>query len=175
MSCSTKHKIVNAVLFQAGWFSCILLPAYMALFSTVIIIAIHLKISEDSSKEMFLIFGAGTMGYLMDSIFSLTGRINLEPANESMIYLVCVWLLFISTLNSSMKWFCETPVKAALLGALAPFSYFAAQALGKVKYSEPLVTSMIMHALLWSVFMLIIHKLYFVQNSQRANERQSTI
>ena len=127
--------------------------------------------AHDSDWEMLLVFGVGTVGYLMDSIFSLTGKIDLDPAGESLLYLVCVWLLFASTLNSSMKWLINSPLKSCLLGIAAPMSYFAAEQFGKVKYSEPLVSSLIIHALLWSFLMLIVHKLYFGQNSQSINER----
>lgn len=175
MSRSSKYKTVNALLFQAGWFTCILLPSFAALICTVIILLIHFKMSENEDREMLLVFAVGTAGYFMDSIYSLTGKIDLAPGNESMIYLVCVWLLFAASLNSSLKWFCGTSMKSILLGILAPVSYFAAQQFGKVKYSEPLVSSMLIHALLWGLFMLIVHKVFFGQNIQRTNERQSTI
>ena len=170
MNCSTKHRICNAVLFQAGWFACILLPAHTALATTVLILLIHFKMTENYDRELLLVLGVGAIGYTMDSFASLFGLIDFSPEDGSLVYLVCVWLLFASTLNSSLKWISSKSHFAVIAGFIAPLSYYAAQQFGKVKYSEPL-SSIVIHALLWGLLMLIVHKLYFDQNSQRINER----
>lgn len=127
--------------------------------------------ASNFKKEFTFVFTVGSIGYCIDSIYSISGLIALSLNSSSTIYLVCVWLLFASTLNWSMKFFMKSPIRAGLLGALAPASYFAAQSLGKLNYSEPLTHSMLIHALLWSFYMLLVHKLYFGQNSQCTHER----
>jgi len=171
MNCSTKHKISNAVLFQCAWFSCVLLPAQIAVIATTVVVLVHLKMTHKKENELFFILSVTALGYCMDSVFSLFGRIDLNLSGESTIYLVCVWLIFATTLNSSMSWFLSSPYRSIILGILAPVSYYAAQQFGKIKYSEPLVSTMAIHALLWGILMLIVHKMNFDQNIQSANER----
>ena len=171
MSGDTKYKFINAVLFQVGWFSCILLPVKYSVPIASAVLTAHYFLSGKSDKEMLKIFAIGSIGYCMDVVCQSMGLINLSASNSPVIYLVLVWLLFASTLNWSMKFFMLSPLRSAVLGLLAPMSYFAAQQLNKVQYSEPLVKSMLIHALLWSVLMLIVQKVFFDQNSQCINER----
>lgn len=171
MNSGIKNKLVNAGLFQLGWFSCIMLPTYAAVAVSCTILAVHLISVPYPKSELLFILIAAFGGYAMDFSYSLTGMIDLNPGEFSQLYLVCVWLLFSMTLNWSMNYALKTPWRAALLGLLAPLSYYAAQQFGRVKYSQPLYQSMGFHALLWAHYMLIVHKLKFSQNSQCVNER----
>lgn len=167
----SKYRYLNVALFQAGWFACIFLPTIYGLAATILVLIIHLKMVPNFQKELAFVITVASVGYCMDSLYSLLSLVEFKVNSESTIYLVCVWLLFASTLNWSMKYLIKTPLRAMLLGILAPLSYFGAQSLGKIKYSEPLAVSILFHALLWSAFMLLVHKLYFGQNSQYTYER----
>ncbi|MCM8526136.1 MAG: DUF2878 domain-containing protein [Lentisphaeraceae bacterium] len=171
MSSRQKFKLVNAVLFQLGWLVCIFSSSLNSLIVTSVIIIYHLKSVKNRADEFKFILPVAIYGYLLDNSLMILGYIDLSFAKASTIYLVCVWLLFVMTLRNSMSFFMNTPVKAFLLGLLAPVSYFTVHNLGKVKYSEPLIHSIFIHALLWSFFMLIVHKLYFGQNIQLQDER----
>lgn len=171
MKSPVKYKLVNAGLFQIGWFSCVLLPTTAAVTVTAAILAVHFYNITNPQSELLFISVAGISGYFMDFMYSLTGLIDLNAGNFSQVYLVCVWLLFTMTLRWSMDFLTSYPLPALITGLLAPLSYFAAQQFGKINYSEPLLKSMSFHALLWSLYMLIVHKVKFSQNSQCVNER----
>lgn len=158
---AARSKILNAILFQVGWFSCIFLSFWPALVITTIVLGVHLKLAEDYKNELKIIFPVGCLGFILDWFFAKLGFIDLNVSGGPVFYLFLLWLLFASTLNSSLKYLMNKPLSAALAGALAPLSYMAAEKIGRVKYAEETLGSMLLHAVMWSLYMLIVHKVYF--------------
>ena len=148
---------MNAVLFQAAWLTCVLGAIQFAVVAFAVFMCIHFYVIDDRKGELKFILCAGAAGFAIDLILDRFGILNVNPSGAFPLYLLFLWLLFCSTLRWSMKFFLDSPVLAGLLGFLAPVSYYAAQQFEKVKYSEPLAKSIAIHALLWAVFMLIVH------------------
>lgn len=155
-----KYLLLNAALFQGVWFTCILGSEVYAIIATVAFLAIH-YILAPKSFEFDLILGVAVCGFLMDYIFTLTGFLELKSTWDFPIFLLCIWFGFAATLKYSASAFFKTPSISAIVGLLAPFSYFAAQKMEKVVYSEPLYSSIILHSVLWCVLMLIINLSFF--------------
>jgi len=162
---SRTAVIRNFLLFQAGWFACVLGGAYQApLFGSTIalvIIAVHLGFAGNIMAELKLLLIALGFGLVFESllvIFELahysSGMLHSALAPYWMILL---WPLFASTLNVSMAWMKNlAPLLIALLGALlAPFAYFAGAGMQAVVF-EDVFLSLSMIALGWSILLPVL-------------------
>ena len=155
-----NYKIINYLLFQICWVFCIMGTDIMAVCATAFFLISHLYITGSGAKELRNILLVATAGFSMDVLCAYIGLINLSPGGTFPLYLFCVWVIFASTINWSFKFVMERMDLAILTGFFSPLAYYAAHKLEKVQYIESLVQSMLLHALLWSLFMLIVHS-YF--------------
>ncbi len=138
--------ISNFVLFQIGWFACVLGGAnQLALVGSLvalILIALHIWRAQAPLAEIRLLLVALGIGIVFESILTFT---NISQYADGILFegfaphwMVLMWGLFATTLNVSMRWVKSLPLPAiALLGAiLAPLSYLAGNRLGAVVFPD---------------------------------------
>ncbi len=146
-----KHEhLLNALLYQATWFICMLNPdSYFGLLSAIITLSVHLSFRVKRLKEFAIIASMASMGYCMDLSMDLLGFLDTSHNSNSNLYLLIIWLVFACSLRSSFCFIFKKYQYALLLGALAPVSYYFGQKLDRVEYFSPLTISMSIHAFLW--------------------------
>ena len=70
-----KANILNFILFQLGWFVCILGAAYNyvyeAIFMSLVIIFLHLKVTKNNTNDLKLFIFALTIGFFFDGFLQL--------------------------------------------------------------------------------------------------------
>ena len=155
-----KYKLVNALCFQGVWFTCIFGSDISAISVTILFLILHFNFSP-KPFETQLILAVGVAGFILDCLIAGFGFIEFKSKWDFPVFLLCIWIAFAATLKHSSSVFFTNTFVAAIIGLLAPLSYFAAQNMGKVVYSEPLYSSIILHALLWCVLMVIIKFSFF--------------
>ena len=140
-----KNTVINFVLFQAGWFACVLgaankLPWFGVIFLGIFLIW-HLSHANQPKLELILIAIALLIGGLYDLIMTrnqlLTyqshGWITALPA----AWILALWAEFAMTLNVSLRWLKNIKTGrwfiAILFGAIGgPLAYIGAAKLGAV-------------------------------------------
>lgn len=106
--------------------------------------------------------GAVLLGLVADSVLLATGWIAYPNGDWlpglAPYWIVCLWVLFATTLNVSMRWLSGRYLLAAVFGAVGgPLSYLAGAALGAMTFFETtpaltalaLVWAFVMPALMW--------------------------
>ncbi|MBN4055161.1 DUF2878 domain-containing protein [bacterium AH-315-K03] len=150
-----KLSALNVVCYQLGWFSCVLGGDRVAVFITALCLILHGKFVVSSKKEWWLIGGLSLTGLLVDSALSSAGVFIFETQNSVLlipIWLLCIWVLFSTTLCHSLVFLQSRLPLAIVLGAVAgPSSYFAGSSMASVTIAEPLVTSLMMISLSWAI------------------------
>jgi hypothetical protein len=151
--------IANALLFQAGWFVCILCGSFWAGTFTLAAIIFHFVISRQRRDDAVAVLIAIALGLVHDSLLLHGGHIRfVESAYLPPLWLVCLWALLGITLNHSLVWIYSRPLWSALLGAIAaPLSYLAGVSLSSAEWSSPLVEVLPIIAILWLV-VLPLHR-----------------
>lgn len=151
--------IANAVLFQVGWFICILCGSLWAGIFTLAAITVHFFISRQRREDAIAVLIAIALGVLHDSLLLHSGQIQFaESAYLPPLWLVCLWALLGITLNHSLVWIYSRPLWSALLGAIAaPLSYLAGVGLSSAEWSSPLVEVLPIIAILWLI-VLPLHR-----------------
>lgn len=152
--------ISNFVLFQAGWFACVLGGANnMPLLGSVIavlIISVHLWRSNNAVNEFKLIGIAVLIGLLFESILVSTQlahyRNGMFHQGLAPYWMILMWPVFATTLNVSMQWVKQlSTVWLGLLGALfAPLAYLAGARLNAVAFDNTLMSLSVI-AIAWAV------------------------
>jgi len=132
-------KFWNFVLFQLGWFACIIGAANQQVFwpvvATLVYLAIHIWRSPEPLSELKLLFKAVLFGVVVDTLVANWGFLSFQnswpSAHLSPFWMWTLWALVASTINSSLVWLRGKPVLGAILGAIAgPMSYEAGIRMG---------------------------------------------
>jgi hypothetical protein len=132
-------KFWNFVLFQIGWFACIIGAANQQVFwpvaGTLLYIAIHIYYSPRPILELKLVLKAALFGVAVDTLVANLGFLSFEDswpsAYLSPVWMWTLWALVASTINGSLSWLRGRPVLGAVLGAIAgPLSYEAGIRMG---------------------------------------------
>jgi hypothetical protein len=122
-------------------------------------IGLHLFWSDSRRHEAIFIGIVTLLGLLVDSLQKVTGLVVyaadfpalplLAPA-----WIVAMWALFATAINSSLKWLHGRYGLAVLLGAVfGPLSYRAGVALGAASFPLGEWTSLAALAIIWGIAM----------------------
>ena len=160
-----KSIITNFLLFQLGWFACVLGGAYdQALLGSLIalsIIAYHCYRAPDTIKEGRLLLLALIIGLVFESIITSQGIARYSNGQildfMAPLWMILMWPLFATTLNLSMRWMKGlSPILVAIIGALfAPLAYYAGNRLGAVTYDD-ITISLVIIAMAWAALLPVL-------------------
>ena len=158
-----RQKIANFVLFQVGWFACILggasgHVAASVLFSlTLVAISVWQTPFKKNLLELFI--KIGLYGLVGDTLLLQLGLLQFTSPVPftflSPIWMLSLWILFASTLNQSMAWLSGKPLMGALVGAIfGPLSYIAGVEMGAANWGNRL-QAIVLIGFIWAIGMPI--------------------
>jgi len=156
--------VQNAVLFQIGWFACVLTAsnnlAWLGSLAAAGILIIHLSRAFDFRMEIKTIVLITAMGTLWDSILIQTQFYQFSHgiliAGIAPYWLIALWALFATTLNLSLRWLKHRKILASALGFIVgPVSYYAGHRLGAIEFSNTTMTLMLT-AIGWAVILPLV-------------------
>ena len=158
------RKLINFVLFQLGWFACILGAAYgyvsWAVLFCLAVAAFHLWQSSEPMQEGVLLLKILVLGIAADTLLLQTGSLIFEsngllPA-LSPIWMWSLWVILGCTLNESMSWLKGRFVLAAVLGAITgPLSYLAGVKLGAAQWGDEM-QALVLIGIIWAISMPLL-------------------
>jgi hypothetical protein len=156
--------LVNFLAFQAGWFASVLGAAqnmpWVGPAVVLAIVVLHLRQARRPELEAGLLVASGIIGLCFDSLLVSLGWVTypsgLISTSLAPYWIVTMWVLFATTLNSSMAWLKGRRVLAAVLGAIAgPMSYLAGAKLGGIEFVDH-GSAVIFLALGWAAAMPVL-------------------
>jgi hypothetical protein len=142
-----KSKLItNFVLFQIGWFACVLGAAKQLPWLGVIVVAAiviwHLSQAKQAKPELVLLTIALLIGGLFDQLMLINGLISYQAHGWSInllpAWILALWAVFVTVLNVSLRWMKNIKSRGkwlvmVLFGAIGgPLAYMGAQKLGAV-------------------------------------------
>ncbi len=139
------NALVNFFAFQAGWFASVLGAAndmpWVGPMVILAIVVLHLRYAVRPDLEAGLLAASGIIGLYFDSLLVTMGWVaypsGMLSASFAPYWIVTMWVLFATTLNSSMAWLKGRRALAAVLGAVAgPLSYVAGAKLGGIEFVD---------------------------------------
>jgi hypothetical protein len=145
-------NLINAGLFQLGWFACVLGGNSLWLLLAGGALLAHLLWVSRSLAQVRLIAVVCVLGSTVDSLLLNAGVFAFkQPGVLIPFWLVLLWALLAITLNHCLAWTAKPLWRAILLGAIGgPLSYYAGQRLGAVQFPLGLWPTLLGLSLLWA-------------------------
>lgn len=138
-----RFSLPNFMLFQIGWFACVLSGAagqpLTGVMIASLIVMFHVYRAQQPRKELLLIAIAMIIGSVWDSVLVRMSWIDYPAGmlipNTAPYWIIVLWALFTTTLNISMRWLKDRYGLALLLGAVAgPLAYYGGARLGALEF-----------------------------------------
>ena len=152
-------RLANAVLFQCGWFACVLGGDNRWLLVAVAALAVHLLWISSWSREGQVILAVTLLGTLIDTSLRSFGVFHFSlPGPLIPLWLMVLWALLGTTLHHCLAWSARPWWRASLLGAVdGPLSYYAGSQLAGVSFGYGTAPTVIGLALLWGLLFPVLH------------------
>lgn len=152
-------SLANAVLFQCGWFACVLGGDSGWLLVVGAVLAIHLLWISSWSREGRVILAVTLLGTVVDTALSTFGVFHFSfPGPLIPFWLVLLWALLATTLRHCLAWSAQPWWRASVLGAVGgPLSYYAGSQLAGVSFGYGTAPTLIGLALLWALVFPVLH------------------
>ncbi|AZE76572.1 DUF2878 domain-containing protein [Pseudomonas synxantha] len=153
--------LANAVLFQCGWFACVLGGDSLWLLVGVAVLGIHCLWISSPTDDGMLIVKVTLAGTLLDTLLRTLGVFHFsEPGPMVPFWLMLLWALLATTLRHCLAWSARPWWFASLLGAVGgPLSYYAGSQLAGVSFGYATPATLIGLALLWATLFPLLHGL----------------
>jgi len=155
-------RLLNFAMFYVGWFACVLGAArghsWLGPAVVATLLAVHLAPTAHRAEELRLVVAVGLFGFLLDTLQGAAGLYAFKHGGAAPWlcppWMVALWMIFATTLNSSMGWLAGRYRLAAAIGALCgPVSYAAGARLGAIDLRADALVSLIGISLAWAVAM----------------------
>ncbi|HEY5673398.1 MAG TPA: DUF2878 domain-containing protein [Malonomonas sp.] len=156
----TLSKVINVVLYQLGWFSCVLgaawgYPLFGSLFA-LLLLAIHLLLAAERKAEMKLMLCACLLGVVIDSSQQALGVFSFKTDPDWPLWLplwiFIIWAQFATLFRFALFWLSGRYLLAALFGLVGgPLAYWGGVRLGAAQFGANPLFSIIMLALVWAL------------------------
>jgi len=158
---SGARQLANFVVYEAGWFACILGAAHgqpgWGTAAAVAAIAWHVAISARPATELALVGLLSAIGLVAESLVVSQGNVAYPSGQPwawvAPYWLVALWGEFAIALNVTLRWLKRRPLLAALLGALfGPLSFLGGVRLGGARFIDE-TAALVTLAGMWAVLM----------------------
>ncbi len=160
MSASTTwSSLTNAVIYQVGWFACVLGAAWgrgtAGAVVALILVGLHLTLAQRPALELPVLAAAGVIGIAADSLHAAFGVLEFSGhtgGSLAPLWIVALWIQFGTVLHFCMRWLSGSYLLASCLGLIGgPVSFLAGERLGAAAFGEPRMASLTILALTWSL------------------------
>jgi hypothetical protein len=147
---SSKKKLLNIALFQAGWFICIFAGSLWAVGATLLALLIHGFFFVKHAREWIVIVLFSALGIAIDSTLI---NFDILKSTSSLIplWLICLWVFLSFTLCHSLQWLQDRLALSAVAAAvLGPWSYWAGSQFVDIQLTS-LPISFLVLSLVWAL------------------------
>jgi hypothetical protein len=159
MKMSTTMIVSNVVLFQIGWFACVLSAAahqpWFGILVTTAVVVTHVLRAPLPTAELKLVLLSLGLGLVFDSLLVWQGWLQYSSGivfpNVAPYWIVALWGLFATLLNVSLRWMRGRWVLAIVFGAVGgPAAYYGGLRLGALEFGN-LPAGLLALAIGWAV------------------------
>lgn len=165
MMSGLTSKLLNFLLYQLGWFCCVLGAAWgyplSGAFSALLFLLIHLFLTDARSAELRLILASCLLGILVDSLQQWFGVLTFKTDPGWPLWLplwvFVIWAQFASLLRFSLNWLSGRYLQGAGLGLIGgPLAYWGGARIGAAEFGENLLLSLSSLALVWGLMIPLL-------------------
>ena len=153
-------KLLNIVLYQVGWFCCVLGGAWGYPVSggvlALLLVGVHLLLASSRKTEALLMVTACLLGVMVDSTQQALGlfAFKTEPGWPLWLplWVFVIWAQFATLLHYALAWLQGRYLMAALLGSIGgPLAYYGGGRFGAATFPSDLLPSLLILGGCWAV------------------------
>ncbi len=154
----TAWGLLNYIGTQIGWFVCALGAAqgvpWVGLLYVAIYLGLHLWWSPQRKYELWYIAVVGLLGTGLDSLKKIMDLLTYASDSSSAwlapLWITAMWLIFSTTLTTSLRWLQGRYALAACFGAIGgSLAYIGGERLGGVSFNGDWALTVMILALVW--------------------------
>jgi len=151
--------LANALLFQCGWFACVMGGDSLWLLVGLAALAINLLWITSWSEEGQVILAVTLLGTVLDTTLRTFGVFHFSVPGPLIPYwLILLWALLATTLRHCLAWSAQPWWRASLLGAIGgPLPYYAGSQFAGVSFGYGTLPTLVGLALLWAGVFVLLH------------------
>ena len=156
----TKSMLINFILFQLGWFACVLggawgYPIRGALLA-LMLVGVHLLLTGVWCRELRLVIAACVLGVTVDSLQQAAGIFAFTQSPGWPLWLppwvFVIWAQFATLFHYALRWLAGRYLLAAVFGGVGgPLAYWAGIRLGAATFGPEPVLSVACLAMTWAL------------------------
>ena len=156
-----RFTIVNAVLFQALWLSCVIGAGALGLHWLAILafglLSAALIWSPVRGSDLTVAAIALVAGLAADNLWAILGILDFSNSALAPYWIGLLWFGMGLTINHSLSWFRDRRyLGPVIVGCFAPVTYFSGERFGAV--SVPAIEPMLLVSLSWvAIFYMLSH------------------
>ena len=175
MTVEIPKWLINYMLYNVGWFACVLGGNFLAVPVTAGILYLHFNHVAEHRQEIYYIILVALIGLLVDNcIFALGALSNAIGTGYPPLWMLCIWVLFASLFNHSLAWLRGRYLLASMLGFIAgPMAYWSGAKLSDVSLAEPHIHSLLVIGSFWALAMPMVLALTYKYESYVSSEKIS--
>jgi hypothetical protein len=144
-------NLANAILFQLGWFACVLGGNLLAIIWTVPYLVAHFTYISRLRGEWLFVAGLAVIGITVDSLAMAAGIFSIPGNLPFPLWLACLWVMIGTFIPHGLSWLAGRPVLATAFGAVGGcLSYYAGVRLGLAQ-TENLPLALTFWAIQWAL------------------------
>ncbi len=144
-------NLANAILFQLGWFACVLGGNLLAVLWTVPYLVAHFVYISRLRGEWLFVAGLAALGITVDSLAMAAGIFSIPGSLPFPLWLACLWVLFGTFIPHGLSWLSGRPLLATAFGAVGGcLSYYAGVRLGLAQ-TDNLPLALTFWAIQWAI------------------------
>lgn len=157
---ATLSRLINATLYQLGWFCCVLGAAWGAPLTgallALLLLALHLLLAGERGAELRLMLSACLLGVVIDSSQQALGVLRFTTDAAWPLWLplwvFVIWAQFATLFRYALSWLSGRYLLAAAFGLFGgPLAYAGGVRLGAARFNDDLAFSLLSLALVWAL------------------------
>lgn len=160
--------IINAALFQALWFACVIGGAnnqlWPSMLAATVMLAWQLRAKNRHTNDVLVVLVAILMGVIVDTAWTVFGLMDFSDPRP--IYpitpgwILMMWVGFALTINHSLAWLANHPFLPGVVGFIGgPLAYYAGKRLGAVDYLIDTWLLSLILGIVWGIAVTILVKI----------------
>jgi hypothetical protein len=159
--------IANFVLFQAGWFACVVAAAndlaWLGVLAVLAAAAIHVATAPRAAPALQLLVVVTLIGAVWDSVVQAIGWQQYHSGWLvpwlAPVWIIAMWTLFATTLNVTLRWLRGRTLIAVLFGLIGgPLAYYGGVRLGALTLAAPL-PALLLQGIGWAILTPLLVRL----------------
>ncbi|MDT8419533.1 MAG: DUF2878 domain-containing protein [Desulfuromonadales bacterium] len=153
-------KLINILMYQLGWFSCVLGAAWgyplRGALGALLLLVLHLLLAESRRAELRLMLCACLLGVAVDTTQQALGIFTFmgDPVWPLWLplWVFVIWMQFATLFHYALSWLAGHYLLAALFGLIGgPLAYWGGVRLGAASFADSLLLSLSSLALVWAL------------------------